>query len=213
MRIIFSALILTTSLFSCGKTNQQTAAIKPNYDSLRTVLEKMVDKDQNIRRILIDSVGIDSPNAGPYLKQMMNIDEENQKDIILILNKYGWIGQSKIGIKAAQAFFFTVQHSDTTLMVKWFPEFKRLADNGEADKIECAMMEDRLLTWRGKKQIYGTQASNFREDGKIAIWPIEDPVNVNERRRKIGFALTVEENADRLNAIYNENEQLPSKNK
>jgi len=210
MRIIFSALILTTSLFSCGQTNRQ-ASTNTNYDSLRIILENMVDKDQEIRRILIDSIGIDSPNAGSYIKQMMDIDTDNQKGIIVILNKYGWIEQSKIGKKAAGAFFYTIQHSDSTLMTKWFPEFKRLADIGEANKVECAMMEDRLLMWKGKKQIYGTQAKVFRDDKKVAIWPIEDPKNVNERRKKIGFDLTVEENADRLKAIYNEDEQLPIK--
>ena len=173
----------------------------------------MTDKDQEIRRILIDSIGIDSPNAGPYIKRMMDIDVDNQKKIGMILNKYGWIGQSKIGAKAAEAFFYTIQHADTTLMMKWFPEFKRLADIGEADKVECAMMEDRLLMRKGKKQIYGTQATVFRDDKKVAIWPIEDPKNVNERRKKIGFSMTVEENADRLKAIYNENEQLPIKSK
>ena len=208
--MIFSILILTTSLFSCGQSNRQSA-IDTNYDSLRIVLESMVDEDQEIRRILVDSIGFDSPNAGPYIKQMMDIDADNQKKIRVILNKYGWIEQSKIGAKAAEAFFYTIQHSDTTLMIKWFPEFKRLADIGEADKVECAMMEDRLLMWKGKKQIYGTQASVFRDDKKVAIWPIEDPKNVNERRKKIGFSLTVEENAVRLKAIYNENERLPLK--
>ena len=208
MRIMFSILILTTSLFSCGQSNRQTA-INTNYDSLRIILESMVDKDQEIRRILVDSIGIDSPNAGPYIKQMMDLDADNQKKIRVILNKYGWIEQSKIGAKAAEAFFYTIQHSDTTLMIKWFPEFKRLADIGEADKVECAMMEDRLLMWKGKKQIYGTQATVFRDDKKVAIWPIEDPQNVNERRKKIGFPLTVEENAARLKAIYNENERMP----
>ena len=212
MRIIFSILILTTSLFSCGQTNQQTT-IMTNYDSLRLVLENMVDKDQKIRRILVDSIGFDSPGAGSYIKQMMDIDADNQKKIRGILNKYGWIEQSKIGTKAAEAFFYTIQHSDTTLMIKWFPEFKKLADNGEADKVECAMMEDRLLMWKGEKQIYGTQAAVFSADKKVAIWPIEDPKNVNARRKKIGFALSVEDNADRLKAIYNANEQLPIKSK
>ncbi len=104
MRIIFSALILTTSLCSCGQTNQQPPE-KVNYDSLRIVLEKMVDLDQDIRRVLVDSVGIDSPNAQPFMKKMMDIDADNQKNIRLILNRYGWIGQSKIGTKAAEAFF------------------------------------------------------------------------------------------------------------
>jgi hypothetical protein len=94
-------------------------------------------------------------------------------------------------------------------MKEWLPEFKKLAAIGEANKVQCAMMEDRLLMWTGKKQIYGTQAKYFRTDKKLAIWPIKEPKKVNERRIKIGFDLTVEENADRLNAIYNENEQLP----
>ena len=212
MRVIISILILTTSLSSYGQTSRQST-LKTNYDSLRIVLVNMVDKDQEIRRILIDSIGIDSPNAGPYLKQMMDIDMDNQRKMKEILNKYGWIEQSKIGEKAAEAFFYTIQHSDTTLIIKWFPEFKRLADAGEADKVKCAMMEDRLLMWRGKKQIYGTQAAVFRDDKKVAIWPIEDPKNINERRKKIGFDLTVEENAHRLKAIYNEDEQLPIKSK
>jgi hypothetical protein len=210
MRIIFSILILTSSLFSCGQTSRQTF---PDYDSLRIVLENIVDKDQGIRRILVDSIGIDSPQAGLYIKQMMDIDADNQKKIIVILHKYGWIEKSKIGKKAAEAFFYTIQHADSTLMAKWFPEFKRLADIGEADKVECAMMEDRLLMRRGKKQLYGTQAAVFREDKKPAIWPIENPKSVNERRKKVGFDLTVQENADRIKAIYNENEQLPVKRK
>src|SRR5258708_38877767 len=106
MRIIFSILLLTAFLFSCGQKNRQNAIVI-NYDSLRIVLENMVDKDQGIRRILVDSIGIDSPNAGPYIKQMMNIDAANQKQIRLILDRYGWIGQSKIGAKAAEAFFYT----------------------------------------------------------------------------------------------------------
>lgn len=103
MRIMFSILILTTSLFSCGQPNRQTV-INTNYDSLRIVLESMVDKDQEIRRILVDSIGIDSPNAGPYIKQMMDIDADNQKKIRVILNKYGWIEQSKLEQKQRRLF-------------------------------------------------------------------------------------------------------------
>jgi hypothetical protein len=212
MKQLLSIVILITSLSCYGQATRQTTH-KPNYDSLRIVLEEMVYKDQNIRRILIDSVGLDSPHAGTYIKQMQNIDADNQVKLNVILDKYGWIEQSKIGKKAAEAFFYIVQHSDIALMEKWFPEFKRLASIGEADKTACAMMEDRLLMWKGKKQIYGSQASTFREDKKLAVWPIEDARNVNKRRKEMGFDLTVEQNAARLKAVYNENEQLPTKNK
>ena len=65
--------------------------------------------------------------------------------------------------------------------------------------------------WKGKKQIYGTQASNDTRPGKkMVIWPIENPSQVNELRKKIGFTTTVEENAKQLNAEYDPNERLPT---
>jgi hypothetical protein len=212
MKPFFTIVLLTMTFYSFGQTSKQTIS-KNKLDSLKVVLEEMVDKDQNIRRILIDSIGWDSPNAEPYRNRMMEIDSENQEKLSLILDNYGWIEQSKIGLKASEAFFYVIQHSNQSLIIKWFPEFKRLANIGEANKVSCAMMEDRLLMWQGKKQIYGSQANIFREDKQLAIWPIQDPKNVNKRRMKIGFELTVEKNAERLKAVYNVNEKLPKKSK
>lgn len=67
--------------------------------------------------------------------------------------------------------------------------------------------------FQGKKQIYGTQAASWvRPEGGQVIWPIEDVENVNKRRKEVGFTTTIEENAKRLGAEYNPNEQLPKKN-
>jgi hypothetical protein len=181
-----------------------------NYDSLRIVLETMHDSDQNIRRILIDSVGLDSPEAPKYLQQMANIDTKNRANLELILEKYGWIEQSKIGEKAAAGIFYIIQHSDIELMEKYFPQMKALAERGEASTVLTAMMEDRLLMWKGKKQIYGTQATTgLRPNNRLAVWPIKDPSKVNELRKKAGFPTTVEENAKGMNADYNPHEMLP----
>jgi hypothetical protein len=195
-----------------GETNA-TQKIKINYDSLRIALEAMLDSDQEIRRILIDSIGLDSPEAGKYLKQMATIDMQNKAKIESILEKYGWIERSKIGEKAADGIFYVVQHTDLEFQEKYFPQLKKLAAIGEASPIRCAMMEDRILMSKGKRQIYGTQANNnLRPDKKMAIWPIEDPSQVNALRKKIGFTTTVEENAARLKAEYDPNEKLPTQN-
>ena len=182
-----------------------------NYDSLRIALEEMYDVDQEIRRILIDSIGLDSPEAPKYFNHMATIDMQNKIKIKSMLDKYGWIGQSKIGKKAAEGIFYVVQHTDLEFVEKYFTQFKQLAEKGEADPTRCAQMEDRLLMWKGKKQIYGTQANSIlRPDKSYAIWPIENPGGVNELRKKIGFTTTVEENATRLNAAYDPNEKLPT---
>lgn len=52
-------------------------------------------------------------------------------------------------------------------------------------------------------------SSGFRADRKMAIWPIEDPENVNERRAKIGFTTTVEEYAADLGAVFDINDKPP----
>jgi hypothetical protein len=214
MRLFLISALLTFCFISHAQPNKHGAYTQVQYDSIKLVLEKMYDADQNIRRILIDSIGFDSPNAGQYIKRMQEIDKENKQNIVKILTKYGWIEKSKIGSKASEAIFYTIQHSDLALMDKYLPDLKRLAEMGEAKPIHAAMMEDRVLMNKGKKQIYGTQANDwFRADRKMAIWPIEDPAHVNERRKKVGFAKTVEEYAKNLPAEYNPADELPTKEK
>ena len=138
----------TCVILQLSANAQQSLSSKVNYDSLRTVLEAMLESDQNIRRILVDSVGLDSPEAPKYMYKMSVIDAENKAKIELILEKYGWIGKSKIGEKAAEGIFYVVQHTDLLFMEKYFPQFKLLAEQGEANAALCAMMEDILLLAR-----------------------------------------------------------------
>jgi hypothetical protein len=63
------------------------------------------------------------------------------------------------------------------------------------------MMEDRLLMYEGKEQIYGTQGRTIninQPNQQNIIWPIADFENINKRRSEAGFTDTVEENAKHL---------------
>jgi hypothetical protein len=181
------------------------------YDSLKQVLETIYDSDQDIREKMGSAWG---DQLGKLIFQMQKIDSANQVLVKSILNKYGWLPQSKVGEKAADAIFYVVQHADTELIRKYLPVLKNLAGQKEAKMTHASMMEDRLLMYEGKKQIYGTQAtSRLRTDGSGAIWPVQNPSKVNQLRKEAGFGLTVEENAKRLNAIYDPNEKLPEENK
>jgi hypothetical protein len=213
--ILFIGVLLTL----IGATIQAKSRVYPNslsqasipYDSLRQVLESIYDTDQGIREKLSSAQGDD---LGKLIFQMQQIDSANQVQVKSILNKYGWLPQSKVGEKAADAIFYVIQHAGIELIRQYLPTLKKLARQKEAKLTHAAMMEDRLLMYEGKKQIYGTQAtSRLRADGKGAIWPIQNPSKVNQLRKKAGFELTVEENAQRLNAIYDPNEKLPQENK
>lgn len=198
---------------SCHQSNHTSKASTPlqdsvPYDSLKTVLENIYDTDQGIREKLMVSKG---EELGKMMYQMMHIDSVNQARIKPILHRYGWLPKNKVGEKASDAIFFAIQHSGFELMRQYFPSLKDLASRGEANPTHAAMMEDRLLVNEGKKQIYGTQAtSDSSTNGKTYIWPIENPDMVNQLRKETGFDLTVEENAKRLDAIYDPKRELPN---
>ncbi|WP_353197415.1 DUF6624 domain-containing protein, partial [Parapedobacter defluvii] len=163
--------------------------------------------DQGIRIELMDALG---GNVGDLFRRMAQIDSVNRIKINRILSDYGWLPQSKVGEKAASAIFFVVQHGGKEMIQENLPTLQKLASENEAKTTHAAMMEDRLLTHEGKKQIYGTQALGD-STGASYVWPIKDPHRVNELRKAAGFELTVEENAERLDAIYNPKQELPEK--
>jgi hypothetical protein len=72
-------------------------------------------------------------------------------------------------------------------------------------------MEDRLLMWEGKEQLYGTQwvsipvydiGGNQIGISATVVWPIKDPDKVNERRKQAGFVQTVEQDAASMGVLY-----------
>src|SRR3989454_4371092 len=55
---------------------------------------------------------------------------------------------------------------------------------GEVSPLEVAMLEDRIRTFEGRPQRYGTQF-DCDEHGRLSPLPLEDPAGVDARRRAI----------------------------
>ncbi|KAA3439252.1 DUF6624 domain-containing protein [Rufibacter hautae] len=204
--LLFFCLLMT----SCGQSEHRASVPVPiPYDSLRVTLEKIYDTDQAVRQ------GFDQVKEKDritFFRKMQGVDSVNQLAVVKMLQQYGWLPQSKIGGKAADGLFLVVQHAPAPVIRKYLPSLKLMAQKGEASATDAAMMEDRLLMFEGEKQIYGTQATSMgREDGSMFIWPIKDSKHVNERRKAVGFRVTVEEYAKLMNAAYNPDEALPPK--
>lgn len=100
---------------------------------------------------------------------------------------------------ANEAAFYVIQHSNN--IPQYLPLIKQAADRGELPFRLYAMMLDRQLMNLGKPQVYSTQGRNYN-GGASFIWPIADPAHVNERRKKAGFELNVEQNTQRLHIPY-----------
>ncbi|OGH91639.1 MAG: hypothetical protein A2534_00925 [Candidatus Magasanikbacteria bacterium RIFOXYD2_FULL_39_9] len=116
------------------------------------------------------------------------IDRLNTERIKIIISQYGWPGKSLVGEEGANGVWLLVQHADHDVeFQKHALKFLQEAvANEEAEKSNEAYLVDRIKVNTGQPQLFGTQ---FYEDekGQFGPRPIEDPENVEERRRIFGL--------------------------
>ncbi|MBI9068477.1 MAG: hypothetical protein JEZ09_14370 [Salinivirgaceae bacterium] len=141
--------------------------------------------------------------------------EARKKRLKQIIKHYGWPGYSMVGKEAADAAFYTFQHSRRKYLKKYLPYMEKAAMMGEASKANYAKMYDRLLMYSGKKQSYGTQlvsSGSLDKAGNYVrgVWqfhPIADFETVNERRLKMELE-PIEDYAKSKNIEYNPNANI-----
>ena len=208
----YICLLAITLSVACS-SKSKTATNHIDYDSIKLTLEEMYETDQMYRQEVSDMIINKEPFNFELVNKMNKADSINQIEVVKLLDQYGWLPKSKIGEDASDAIFYIIQHSPLETMEVYFPQLKQLASKDEASAVHAAMMEDRILMYQGKHQIYGTQAKSMDlGDGNTDtyIWPIRNPENVNERRKTAGFEDTVEENAAGMNAIYDPALPIPN---
>lgn len=165
------------------------AGASPTNQSLQEELVKMGEEDQKLRAQLraqmTGKTTIAREELAALWKEQEEIDRKNMSRLEEIIAQHGWPSKSLVGAKASTAAFLILQHADLKFLEKYFPLLKEAAGKGEADPADAAMMEDRVLMYQGKKQIYGTQLHSA--DGKTELYPIEDEANVDARRAAVGL--------------------------
>jgi hypothetical protein len=72
-------------------------------------------------------------------------------------------------------------------MKKYLPLLRDVALKGDISLKTLVLMEDRVALGEGKKQLYGTQVMTS-QNGKSHVRPIEDPDNLDKRRKEIGLS-------------------------
>ena len=137
-------------------------------------------------------------------KQQYRIDSMNVAFIDSIFKIYGYPGKTLVGPGTIEVAWYIIQHAEDRY--KYMPIIKKAAEEGELFYNYYAIMLDQQLVSQKKEQLYGTQAVCRKLHGSqeyvCFIWPIKDPANVNERRKKAGMETTVEENAKVMHIDY-----------
>ncbi len=131
-----------------------------------------------------------------YNPEMRTMHEANADALAQIVAERGWPTEERVGADGAEAAWLIVQHaiSRPALCRTTLIELNRLADAGKAPRWQAAYLEDRIRVFEGRPQRYGT-SFDWDDEGQISPRPIEEPEQVEERRRMVGLGPLEEEAA------------------
>ena len=144
-------------------------------------------------------------NGGPQLdslyQQMKLQDIQNEARVKAIIAQYGWPSKSLVGAAGSSTAFLVLQHSNLATIQEYLPLIRQAATKGELGKSDLALMEDRVLIFQQKPQVYGSQVRSNATTGQMEFFPIADEAHVDERRATMGLG-TLAEYGKMLNINY-----------
>lgn len=151
-------------------------------------VREMFKKDQYIRGYSIQAIKLKKNkhiiDSIDYVAQI--IDSINVKKLIRIMDEVGYPGTNIVSGECRDDAFFIIQHASLEIQKKYLPDIIDAVENKQVSGITVAFLIDRILISDGKKQLYGTQYF-LKDDGTQELAPVEDPVNLEKRRKEIGL--------------------------
>jgi hypothetical protein len=164
-------------------------------------IARMAELDQTARKSkdVPDSLSeaeADAAQAAMW-RDITALDAANTERLKALIPKDGWFRNSRDGVQTATNAWLIVQHSsDNAFMARSLAAMGPLARRGEVNGHDYALLLDRVEMYKGKPQIYGSQA--VCDGTHWAIWTTQDPATVDARRAAIRFGETQAETIKRL---------------
>ena len=156
-------------------------------EALRIELLDMQERDQRLEHMVIDQ---DPKIREPgFFDAKRAQQDRNGMRCRAIFSRYGYPGADMVGAEASEAFWLLVQHADRD------PEFQErvatamvsVVASGNARGQNLAYLTDRVRINTGRKQLYGTQTTFDVDTGRIYPKAMEDPQQVDVRRKQVGL--------------------------
>jgi hypothetical protein len=158
-----------------------------SYDSLIVALNR-IDKEYLLPRIALTdsfSVARDNPlKQKKLLRMAAQYDSLSMVHIEKILDTYGYPSRAYVG-QACEIPFYAINYAPLDKQEKYLPIIIKAADEQTLSWSSVAIFVDKFKVAKKEKQIYGTQY--YQKNGETILYPIEDELQVNERRLKIGL--------------------------
>ncbi len=114
------------------------------------------------------------------------VDIRNTQRLKQIIEEIGWPSISKVGREAANYAWLLAQHADHDVAFQRDCLHLMQQSMNDVDATTVAYLEDRVRVNEGRPQLYGTQYYED-EQGVFGPKPIEQPDEVDERRKVVGL--------------------------
>lgn len=123
-----------------------------------------------------------------YHPEMQAVHEANANQLETIIAAIGWPTPRLVGDDGAQAAWLVAQHAIglPSFQRKCLELLRQAVAAGDAPAWQMAMMLDRIRTFEGRPQVYGTQF-DWDDEGQLSPGFIEDRDGVDQRRREVGL--------------------------
>lgn len=207
-------ILLITSFFIGGYSICQN--IDLINSKVKISLDSIIEKDSTNRILILEMITQlnsneqNNPNDSLVRKLILDsiqnvlttqeiIDFSNIVFIDSLIKIYGYPGLTLVGTPTNEYAWYIIQHSDK--IDSYLKIIKQAGKQHEIPMYLVAKMIDRSKLQKGKKQIFGTQGKTIlTNDSNVTsfIWPIRNPRNVNKRRSKAGFKLSIEQHCQEL---------------
>jgi hypothetical protein len=150
-------------------------------EPLRQTLLALAAEDARVR----EELAADGSLFEGYHPRMEAVHVKNASVLEAELHA-GWPGVDRVGEDGAEAARRIVQHAIG------LPAFQRRCltliehaiAQGDAPAYQAAYLTDRIRTFEGRPQLYGTQF-DWDDKGEMSPKPIEDEANVDARRASV----------------------------
>lgn len=167
------------------------ARLTKNLDRpLAALLDSIRAEDQGLRHrtdAVEEEYGRDSEEMKAHWRAMREKDSTNLIVVSRILDERGWLGEEVVGRSGNSTLFLVIQHADLPVQEKYLPMMRAAVKKGNARSSDLALLEDRVLMRKGRRQIYGSQIGRDPETGAFYLHPLDDPEHVDDRRAAMGL--------------------------
>ncbi|MGI9042173.1 MAG: DUF6624 domain-containing protein [Gemmatimonadales bacterium] len=124
---------------------------------------------------------------GGYHPEMAQLHRRHAERLRSIIESVGWPSPTRDGAEVVDNAWLIVQHAigEPQFQRHMLVELTKEADAGRLPAARVALLEDRIRSYEGRPQRYGTQV-DWDPNGELSPWPeVEEPEWVDLRRAAV----------------------------